>query len=370
MGAMFLAIRLPFVGTVLASKFAELNLVPQTVLLNGLEAANAYRGTRDAQKFQTTYKMESLFKLVTLASNFWSFGVLVRELGKNYSLFHMNLNWKEVGHLFEDGWKHEHRDWTIDAQLRFGACGWVAGIAAITALICAVKLVNRVHSSHQQKLDIKNYGSEDDEKQKVIEKEVKIKWDRPFNQDYALFLNVAKLSLNTALAVFSSSRLYFAANAALTGYTLYQVAQRKWLSVSCTKKWKPGLQNTYVEKVQYVYRCFLMPFSAQNVQPPLKCTICQDKNPDAYFHGEDVFHQQCLIKNIIHKMEGIDIQQFVRTEQQTNQGAKIIKYYGELPISKMPCCPNCREKPFYNEFNVTVFEWQTCASAKITWKPD
>jgi hypothetical protein len=192
---LFLSISLPFVGTVLATKFAGLNLAPYTVLLNGLEAASTFGGTLDAKKFQKSYRMESLFKLATAACNFWSFGVLVHELGKKYSFAHINFSWKEFGDLFHDPyWEVEHQEWKMDDQLKFGGYGYAVGLAAIIALICAVKYINRIHASYQEKLDLSNYKSEDPEKQQAIEKEVKIGWDRPFNQNYGLFLNAAKLS--------------------------------------------------------------------------------------------------------------------------------------------------------------------------------
>lgn len=362
-----LSIRWPFVSTVLATKLAELNLMPYTVLLNGLEAASTYWGTLDAQKFQTTYKVESFFKLATAASNFWSFGLLVHELGKRYSLCNINFSWKEFGNLFRDPyWKYEHREWTIDDQLKFGAYGYAAAIGVLISLIYAVKVINRIHVSSQQKLKPQEY-SEDPEKQKVIEKEVKIGWERPFNQNYALFINVAKLSLNVALAALTSSRLYFIANAAFTAYTIYQIAKRKWLVVSRTREYETTLDNTRIKKVEYIYRCFLMPFSSKNTVPPPTCTICLENKPDAYFHGEHVFHEQCLISNIVLKTDGMDIRRFTRTEQ-SQQGSSIIRYLCTLEISKMPSCPNCREKPFYNEFKIFVFEWLSCASTIITWK--
>lgn len=368
MAAIDLCIRTPFIATTLATKFAELNLVPYTVLLNGLESASAYIGTLDAKKFQKTYRMESLFKLATTVSNFWSFGVLVRELGKKYSFAHIDFSWKDFGNLFRHPyWKFEHQEWKMDDQDKFGAYGYAAGITALIALVCAVKVINRIHNSYQEKLDIKQYGSEDPQKQKVIEKEMTIGWERPFNQDYALFLNVAKLSLNIALAALSTSRLYFVANAALTAYTIYLVAKRKWLCLSRTQEWTIGPQNSHIRKVEYVYRCFLMPFSSPNDEKADKCTFCQEKQPDVSFHANHVFHERCLIKNFTLKTSEIGTNQFGRSERRTRDGNIFIDYDGKLPIALLPHCLNCREKPIYNELEVYVYEWGKCVRANINW---
>jgi len=364
--------RLPFITTVLASKFGSINLKPITVALSGIQAWVLWRGTQDTKKFQSAYKMQSYFNLANLAVNFWSFGHLVNELGKKYPFFNVHLTWNDLGHIFSaKSWKYTHPVWTSGAQLRFSAYGYGAMIGGIIAASYAVGLMNKIHSSSQQHLKIEELGSADPEKQKVLAKEVTIAWNRPLGQKFAQWIYISQIGLNIALAALSSSRLSFALNLAFAGYALYEITKRKWLNVTRTRAWELGLKNHHVHSIKAVYRCFLMRASAQQSKKNEKCTFCLDEKPDVYFHGEHLFHEKCLIQMVVLKSEDfVTLTSMRRKETTDREGRLTVTYRGKMPLSTKPGCPNCREKPLYNELDIIVNEARYTTTADIQWEEE
>jgi hypothetical protein len=362
---------LPFYCTVLASKFSNFNLKPIEVALNTIQAWTLWKGAQDSEKFQKAYKAQTYFNIANITVSFWSFGCLVNELGKKDSLFKTwtglwnSYDFRGIGKAI---WTDIHPTWTSDAQARFGLYGYGVLLIGSAAIAIAVSLINKVHAFSQRQLTIEEHGSEDKQKQEMLAKEVKISWDRPLGQKFAQWVYISQLCLNVALAALSSSPIYFAINLVLSGYALYQITDRKWLNVSRTKQWEFSSNNIYITSVTAVYHCFLMAFSPQKDQQTDNCSICCESDPDAYFHGKHLFHEKCLIQLLIEKSSDFaNIPSLTRKESRDRNGNHSIDYTVKISNSKLPECPNCREKPFHNELDIIVHEPSSSKSAKIIW---
>lgn len=175
-----------------------------------------------------------------------------------------------------------------------------------------------------------------------------------------------------ALAAITENKIALLFRASMNAYSLYKNNKFSWLTFSGTHVdhnpfYDPLRPN--INRIDVNYSALL--FSKELKGD--KCSICTDENPpaDQVFCTEGhTFHQECLNQNFNHDQARLfQADQYLRTQinHMTNgrQTGTSYSYKVSIQEDKLPSCPNCRERPPQNHFNVTVHDEKGTFKASV-----
>ncbi len=332
---------IPYGVSLAASNFAKLPLLPAIyTAYNGVEAYITHRQNQDLKYFERIEKKKFVLLSLNLVSAFWSYGKLLDALGGRFSLFQFSRSWSLLQvYSF--------------AALSFGAAAaWVLTASAIVSLVQKrfEKREDPKEILQEQYPSIKDFN------------DTEIKWGGlPLAQFLEELLYVTRIALNVGILIASPSRFLFAINVPLLGYSIYQLAQRKWLQFTRTFEKEVFIENVKTTvKAKLVYVRLIFPLNSEETESKKseECSICLevDVNPDTYFCASHVFHIGCIIKHIYSKSGSMIKDSRFTPMRDLNEN---LTWKVELTKDSSPSCPGCRGVPLKNDVEVHIYDKKT-----------
>ena len=318
------------ISSITASQFVSLGFSSLAVVLNAIQARVLWRGAQDLVGFEKAYNVQRYFNAINIAVNLWSVHTLVQVIGED-SISYSGL-----------------------AMIGLGVS------------VLALTYINGISDTY-----FRTPSSLDETKAQIKLKPKEtffLRWGRPFlAHHFAQLIYVSQLCLNLALAIFSSSPLFYVINLALNGYALYAFARRNWVQVVRERIYEQS-ENNKIQSILVSFHCFFMPAATSKKPTAEVCHHCKEGSPDTYFHQNHLFHEKCLIQYLVKKSDDLTEISNIKDLRFAEQRINTRFWYAALKAYR-PGCPCCAQEPFYNEmtFHLTHFN-PGSQTAYIRWE--
>lgn len=236
----------------------------------------------------------------------------------------------------------------------FGLGGFFAWIV-ITGLIGdLVKNINKEATEKETSLE---YLTNLDGKTYMNEKNIQLEWHSPDSKTFIQSLHLTQVILCTALIVLSTSPCFYGLCALSHVYSLYTLADHKWVRVNNSK----DLGNKSWSGAQKIFSKYAFPLF-ENLDKSKKCLACNEKGATLTHHKNHVFHAVCLIESLNEKnkefLNKLPMPTRILNQEYTNEVLirEYITYEGKASKESILNCPavNCETRPSFNKTDVII----------------